>query len=369
MTLASLARSCWNLVAGSQPVRRPAPRRLELESLEERELPATILGSAFIDRGVLGVQSPTETLVSNAVITLTGITNTGGSVQQQVTTDAGGVFRFDNLQAGTYQLTGPASLVPSAGQPTYKVSPNTVVDQGFGFLGLAPGVISLRQFLNSTTPSDYPVNVAIAGSTQSPINIDTSAVLRQNLAALGFNYSLALNQIFFQSGTKLEVEFDAAARANNFIVDIDGRVFYLNQFHFHTTSEHTIDGRSFGGELHMVHMDAAGNILVVGILLEADDAAPIPAAYNTLLMNLPPSGGETHVDINASGLLPASSQFYAYTGSLTTSPFTEGVRWRVMAQTVKLPSTSIQMIADAIGMNNNRPIQPLNGRQVILDVN
>lgn len=34
---------------------------------------------------------------------------------------------------------------------------------------------------------------------------------------------------------------------------VDGKVFELKQFHFHTPSEHTIDGEYFPLEMHLVH--------------------------------------------------------------------------------------------------------------------
>jgi len=43
---------------------------------------------------------------------------------------------------------------------------------------------------------------------------------------------------------------------------VNGKEFELKQFHFHTPSEHTIDGEYFPLEMHMVH-EAAGMLLQV----------------------------------------------------------------------------------------------------------
>lgn len=40
------------------------------------------------------------------------------------------------------------------------------------------------------------------------------------------------------------------------------------QFHFHSPSEHTIDGKHWPLELHMVNLDDFGNITVVGVMFE-----------------------------------------------------------------------------------------------------
>ena len=54
--------------------------------------------------------------------------------------------------------------------------------------------------------------------------------------------------------------------------------YILQQLHFHTPSEHTVDGRSFPLEAHFVHKSAGGKLAVVGLLFEegAENAALTP---------------------------------------------------------------------------------------------
>ena len=69
--------------------------------------------------------------------------------------------------------------------------------------------------------------------------------------------------------------------------------------------------------------------------------------------------------MGASDYLPASHGYYAYTGSLTTPPYAEGVEWRVMAEVSEVSEEQVtQLAALTGGGTNNRPIQPLNGRQI-----
>jgi carbonic anhydrase len=78
--------------------------------------------------------------------------------------------------------------------------------------------------------------------------------------------------------------------------------------------------------------------------------------------------------LNAKDLLPGSKSYYTYTGSLTTPPCTESVRWFVLATPVVVTDSSIQQLHALIGtfpgydgyQNNNRPVAPLNGRAVML---
>jgi carbonic anhydrase len=72
-------------------------------------------------------------------------------------------------------------------------------------------------------------------------------------------------------------------------------------------------------------------------------------------------------------MAPAASAVWRYTGSLTTPPCTEGVHWFVLATPVELSHGQIEILKSAEleaapdGIGNNRPVQPLNGRRVILD--
>jgi len=45
------------------------------------------------------------------------------------------------------------------------------------------------------------------------------------------------------------------------------RSFELKQFHFHSPSEHTVNGQSYAMELHFVHADENGALAVVGVIL------------------------------------------------------------------------------------------------------
>ena len=45
--------------------------------------------------------------------------------------------------------------------------------------------------------------------------------------------------------------------------------FTVAQFHFHTSSEHTINGRSYSLEMHIVHTDGNGNYAVIGFMFDA----------------------------------------------------------------------------------------------------
>jgi carbonic anhydrase len=67
-------------------------------------------------------------------------------------------------------------------------------------------------------------------------------------------------------------------------------------------------------------------------------------------------------------------RYLSYAGSLTTPPCSEGVRWFVLRQPVEVSQDTIDRLHDIVRQfpdydaypNNNRPLQALNGRRVIV---
>lgn len=145
---------------------------------------------------------------------------------------------------------------------------------------------------------------------------------------------------------------------------LNGDVYHLKQFHFHTPSEHKLDGVNMPMEIHFVHQDSSGGLAVVGVLVEEGAAN---ANIQKLVENLPATKGDTvaiadhHIDLNLH--LPAREQGFHYVGSLTTPPCSENVQWLVLHDHMKASKEQIAAFATRIGPNN-RPVQPLNARSV-----
>jgi carbonic anhydrase len=79
-----------------------------------------------------------------------------------------------------------------------------------------------------------------------------------------------------------------------------------------------------------------------------------------------PSGKEEAVRdllFNPQLLLPADLHHYAYDGSLTTPPCTEGVHWIVLKAPIAITATHLERFIALIGYNA-RPVQPLNEREI-----
>jgi carbonic anhydrase len=146
----------------------------------------------------------------------------------------------------------------------------------------------------------------------------------------------------------------------------EGEAFELKQFHFHSPSEHTLNGKSFPMEMHLVHGDRNGNLAVVSVLMtEGATDNPVIAKLWT---QMPTKMGEKNnlgAEINAVDLLPKSKDYFRYSGSLTTPPCSEGVRWYVMKEAIAVSKAQIDAFRQAVGSPNNRPVQPVNARVVL----
>jgi carbonic anhydrase len=62
-------------------------------------------------------------------------------------------------------------------------------------------------------------------------------------------------------------------------------------------------------------------------------------------------------------MLPKNLGYYAFAGSLTTPPCSEGVSWMVLKNQITLGPQQIQAFRKMFPLNA-RPLQALNGREI-----
>jgi carbonic anhydrase len=150
---------------------------------------------------------------------------------------------------------------------------------------------------------------------------------------------------------------------------LDGVTYSLAQFHFHTPAEHTLDGRTFDAELHLVHRSPAGKVAVIALLLRSGAENPaLRALFDALPMDPSPPRAVPGKTVDISALVPVAPRFLSYDGSLTAPPCTEGVHWLVVVPDppLDLPEADLAKLRAAIRAPTNRPLQPRNGRVVDL---
>lgn len=176
---------------------------------------------------------------------------------------------------------------------------------------------------------------------------------------MAFNYQASPLAVT-NNGHSIQVNY-----APGSTIDIDGAVYQLLQFHFHTPSEHQIAGKVAAMELHLVHRNTAGKLAVVGVMItEGRENPEIAKIWNAI----PPSGNTNsigNINFNAVNLLPAHKSYYSYAGSLTTPPCSEGVNWNILAEPITVSNAQLKKFQQFYPVNA-RPIQLTNTRKIEL---
>lgn len=204
----------------------------------------------------------------------------------------------------------------------------------------------------------------IAAAEQSPINISLQGLrFDRALPALQFGYPTSLDLDCVNNGEIVRCSVPAGATT----LKVGNETFNLLQFHWHTFSEHRFFGLTFPMEMHLVHGNANGQLLVVGVWF-------VPSASNAELAKvfdrLPATSGDRSAisGFNLPSILPASRKSSRYNGSLTTPPFTEGVRWIVLDDVARASWAQFHQHLSVFPGGNAREPQPLNGRIVRTDI-
>ncbi len=198
------------------------------------------------------------------------------------------------------------------------------------------------------------------GRNQSPIDVKDN--VDADLPKLVFDYFSTPDRVTNNGHT---IQLDVAPGSFLRVPSRDAS-FELKQFHFHSPSEHKINGRSFAMELHFVHADEEGALAVVGVMLEEGLENKVLSQLKSFM---PDHAGESKalpVGIEETDLLPPTRDYYYYSGSLTTPPCSEGVSWIVLKQPVEVSAAQIAIFKERVGqVATNRPVQPQNARMII----
>jgi len=214
--------------------------------------------------------------------------------------------------------------------------------------------------------SDYLT--CASGHEQSPIDIAATTTVDQVQIARDYQHA-ELKIIrhehvadIIDNGHTIQINYDEGSN-----LQVGDASYELQQYHFHAPSEHTINGRQFPMEMHLVHQSEDGALAVLGVVIEE---GAYNAAFEPVWANLPNEPGEQahleHLSINVDDLLPAGQNTYRYRGSLTTPPCSEGVSWLVSVDSIALSKQQIEAFT-TIFQGNNRPVQPLYARAVFVD--
>ncbi len=195
------------------------------------------------------------------------------------------------------------------------------------------------------------------GKNQSPINVSGS--IDAELKPLKISYEVSESEIT-NNGHTIQVNYKAGSK-----ISVDEQEFELKQYHFHTSSENTIDGKSFPMEVHLVHADKDGNLAVIGVMFEAGKENEFLAKIWNEMPKKAGEKSELPSKPAVETLLPSNREYYLFNGSLTTPPCSEGVKWVVLKEAVTASNDQIKKLSDILGHSNNRPVQPVNARSIL----
>ncbi len=197
------------------------------------------------------------------------------------------------------------------------------------------------------------------GTRQSPIDINLTQSLPANLGDIKFDYQ-SISPEVLNNGHTIQVNYSKGSS-----ITVADREFELAQFHFHTPSENTVNGKAYDMEMHLVHKNINGELAVVGVFFKQGKQN---AELEKLWRRLPEhSGGKqtlSDTSLSVADLLPQDRAYTHFNGSLTTPPCSEGVNWFVVKEPVEASAEQIARISAIIG-NNARPVQKLNNRFVL----
>jgi carbonic anhydrase len=262
---------------------------------------------------------------------------------------------------------------------------------------------------------------AAKGLHQSPVDIITNDVEYDGhllRTAIQTHYIPASCHTLVNTGHSIQVNVDGAKGSGYLSSWLEGgpyrHRYQLQQFHFHwgktntTGSEHLLDGKGFAGELHLVHWNtelfssfseastSANGLAVLAVFFKVGKEHKHLNKLTRLLLSQSVSYSGDSVEISGgfdpAVLIPGNrSNYFTYSGSLTTPPCHESVRFVVFNDPIEVSAQQINVLRQMYTIKrsqqhqhqhqrrndgghdgtdcrmacNCRPVQPLNDRKII----
>jgi carbonic anhydrase len=234
-------------------------------------------------------------------------------------------------------------------------------------LGLAAGAGAQSgaawSYVGKTGPLNWgkldPAYRACAqGHEQSPIDL-RGAHLNKALAPLQFHYVAGAVTVE-NTGNLIVVHVNPGG----YLV-ADGVRYGLEKMEFHRPSETAVRGKLTDLDVELIHRSAEGKMAIVEVRFTMDRGDP-NATMAGLWEHLPTTAGASEKvagPVNPGGFLPGDRGYWTYTGSLSTPPCTEGVRWFVMQQELSASREQVRQFSGLFRMSS-RPLQDTHGRKI-----
>ncbi|CAD8121817.1 unnamed protein product [Paramecium sonneborni] len=224
--------------------------------------------------------------------------------------------------------------------------------------------------------------VTCGGSFQSPIDILTSSATQEAIQPK-IHYKNKASDVAYEEANKPYTKEYEGEYSEIDVTDASGLIvrYYAKQFHIHTPSEHTIDGKYYDLEIHFVHQaiqdeqqdcNKVKNTLTVFGLMFTESASASDYEVFKPWFDQNVTGEVESFDLNDFFQKMTDTTYYHYNGSLTTLPCSQIVNWIVFYQALPISPSQLNQFRSTFTdstvfplKQNNRPIQHLNGRKIL----
>ncbi|XP_051548127.1 uncharacterized protein LOC127437324 [Myxocyprinus asiaticus] len=206
------------------------------------------------------------------------------------------------------------------------------------------------------------------GAFQSPIDFQTQLLRYDpNLPPIQIqNYNLSTNEQLTLGNNGHSVQLSLPSHM--YISSLSHR-YSAAQLHFHwgssnllTGSEHTVNGKRFAAEMHVVHfnsdkypsisvaVDKQDGLAVLGVFIEIGESNPALDKFLKYISGIKYRDQKIQVPaFNIRELLPARlDEYYRYDGSLTTPPCYPSVLWTVFRKPVTISRKQFLALATSL---------------------
>ncbi|XP_063170258.1 carbonic anhydrase 12 [Candoia aspera] len=225
-------------------------------------------------------------------------------------------------------------------------------------------------------PKKYPF---CGGVFQSPIDFHND-ILQYDSTLLpigleGYNVSSDVKFLLTNNGHSVKMNLSSAMRIRNLSFQYSAAQLHLHWGNRNKPegSEHTISGRHFAAELHIVHYnsdrypdlksaaDKPSGLAVLAILIETGQFNPSYENIFSHFQHVTYKDQETTVPgFNVQDLLPDRlDDYYRYEGSLTTPPCYPSVLWTVFRKPVHISAEQLLVLETTLYCTQSNDPAPL----------
>jgi len=135
-------------------------------------------------------------------------------------------------------------------------------------------------------------------------------------------------------------------------VSQNGGLYRLKEFHFHLSSEHTLNDQTFPCESHFVNKTDDGHFCVLSFFFELGDVSD-PMITSAL----------SHVPFP----VPDLNEHFAFPGSFTGNQFQKTIQWLISTHVRKISPNDLNELKLRQFAQSARRLQPRNLRMVVLN--